>query len=104
MGTTYGTIVREEALYLPGGKKLPLSVQIKEYVYYESETVTLTLPEALRLAGAEMKNVFASKVGDGELLSKELSVTEEEDGLLLHLRIRYTKNIAAPIFITDVPK
>ncbi len=103
MGTSYGTIVKENALYLPSGKSLPISFVMKEAVFYQSEKVTLSFAEALRLANADLKTLLAAKVGEGELLAKSVSVEEKEGTLFLACTVRYTKNIAVPSPITVTP-
>ena len=86
---TYGTIVERENWTLPNGCTLPISLVEEKIVLLESQSVTLSHTDALRLASAELKGKITSKLENGRLVSKHTVAEATEDGCILKCTLTY---------------
>ncbi|MBE6534039.1 MAG: hypothetical protein E7678_03610 [Ruminococcaceae bacterium] len=90
----YDKIDIVENFYTVNGKKLPIAVGTVKYIEYEELEFTRTQAEMLNLAYAELYRRIDFYFEDVEILSREVSIAEEEHETILVCNIRCIKNIA----------
>ena len=91
---SYGTIVEEEKWLLPSGKTVPISFAVTKAVSYRTEAVRLSESEALKLAFASLKRDVIATVGDGYLLSKNVTAIAGEESCTVKCTVTYVDDIA----------
>lgn len=73
---------------------LPLGYAIERTTQYETKTVPIDEKEAVERLKADLKSELQSRIGDGQIVSAEYSVSKTEELLTITLRAQCTENIA----------
>ncbi len=93
-GGNCDTIDKRDRLFLPGGIPLPIFVDRKIGLGYESETATLTESEAVLLATRLLNERVASQLSDARILSRTLEGEFTENGYRAVVVVTCVMNIA----------
>ena len=86
---------------LPGGIPLPVTTETAVVRHYELEERRRTEEEALALADQVLTSRLAGYIGDGEVLSRELTGQVEGDTLLVTLTAECREQIGQ---FVEIPK
>ncbi len=90
----YDTINIEENFNTVNGKKLPFGIKTVKYVAYEEVELTRTRDEMLSLAYSELYHHLDLYYSDVEILSRSVSIAEEDSQTTLVCTLSCIKNIA----------
>ena len=99
-------IKQTEALCLPGGRALPVSVETETAHFYEWQTVRLDDRTLTARAYEQLGRELATATSDAALISKRVSSEITDAGVLLTCRYECIKNIAVsqPLEVTAQEK
>ena len=82
-----------ENFYSVNQKKLPFAIKTIKYVEYENCELTRSKEQMLSLAYSELYRYIDEHYSDAEILSRSISIDEQEDKTTLICNIRCIKNI-----------
>ena len=83
-----------ENFHTVNGKKLPIALKTVKYIEYEEQEITRTKSEMLSLAYTELYRYIDINYADAEILSRSVSITENESETILVCNLKCIKNIA----------
>ena len=82
-----------ENFYTANGKKLPFGVHTVKYVAFDEQELTRSKYEMRSLAYAELYRRIDTYYADSEILSRSISIDEQDDQTILVCKLRCIKNI-----------
>ena len=91
---TCDTINIVENFYTVNGKKLPIAIKTLKYIEYEEQELSRSKEEMLSLAYSELYRRIDNDYADAEILSRTVTVTENESETVLVCNLKCVKNIA----------
>ena len=83
-----------ENFHTVNGKKLPIALKTVKYIEYGEQEITRTKSEMLSLAYTELYRYIDINYADAEILSRSVSITENESETILVCNLKCIKNIA----------
>lgn len=83
-----------ENFYTVNQKKLPFAVKTVKYVEYENRELTRSKEQMLSLAYSELYRYIDEHYSDAEILSRSITIDEQEEQTILICNLRCVKNIA----------
>ena len=98
--TTYDTICRMEEVCLFDRWTIPVTVSTTTYREYTMETKTISPKEAADLAMKTLREKMNEAIGEGELLSQSISITQTEDAYRIDCLLYCLKDIGKTVEFT----
>lgn len=95
----YDTIVNEKKLYLFGIIELPVFIVTETYTEYKEVPTTLSRNEAYSRALADITAQSEAELSGAEILSRSITLKEEENSLRLYMEVECILNIAEEVKI-----
>ena len=83
-----------ENFYTINGKRLPVAIKTAKYIEYEEQEIVRTKNEMRALAYSQLYRHIDTYYADAEILSRSVSITENESETILVCNLKCIKNIA----------
>lgn len=101
--STYGTIIKKDALTLPDGTPLPIAIATKQTVGYQTVLLTRTPTEAEMIANQRMEALVAKDLCEAEILSLTRSIAHTDRAVTLTWRVYCIMDIAESVPMMGLP-